>query len=246
MRYLVNIMYDGNNYYGFQIQNDKRTIEGEITKVLSKIFNTNIKIVGCSRTDRGVHAKDYYFHFDANKEIDTTKLRKSLNSLLDDDIFVKNIYLVNDNFHSRYSVDNKEYMYIINTNKEDIFNRNYSLLYDKEININLLKEASKHLIGEKDFKSFTSDNEKDNTIRKINYINIEKIDNKVYIYINANGFLKYMVRNIVGMLIDINEGNILVDDIDNILLSKDRTKLGVCASACGLYLNKVNYSQNVK
>lgn len=242
MRYLVNISYDGTNFYGFQIQNDVRTVEGELTNVISKILNEDIKIVGCSRTDRGVHANSFYFHFDSSKDLDLEKLKYSINSLINEDIIINNIYKVSEDFHARYSVIDKEYLYIINKNK-DIFNRNYELFYDKEIDIDKLKEASKYLIGEKDFRSFTSDTLKDNTVRKINYINIIEKDSKVYIYINANGFLRYMVRNIIGLFLEINEGKKKIEDIQNIIDSKDRTKLGLCAPAKGLYLNKVNYSK---
>ena len=114
MRYLVNIKYDGSNFNGFQIQKNDRTIQGEITKVLNKILNDEIKIVGCSRTDAGVHANDFYFHFDSLKDLDIQKLKHSLNSLLPDDIYVKNVKLVNDEFHARYSVKDKEYKYVIN------------------------------------------------------------------------------------------------------------------------------------
>mgnify|MGYP003295099673 CR=1 FL=1 len=241
MRYLVNMKYDGTNFYGFQIQEDVRTIEKEVTLVLSKILNEEVKIVGCSRTDKGVHANDLYFHFDTSKEIDTNKLKYSLNSMLTDEIYIKDISKVEDDFHARYSVKEKEYVYIINTGTYEPTKRNIEFQYNKEIDIELIKEASKKLIGEKDFKSFTSDNEKENTIRNVKDIRIEKINDKVYIYIVANGFLKYMVRNIVGLLLDINEGKKKVEEIENIILSKDRTKLGLCVSPVGLYLNKVNY-----
>ena len=241
MRYLVNIKYDGSNFYGFQIQNDKRTVEGELTIVLSKILNSEVKIVGCSRTDKGVHAFDFYFHFDSIKVIDLDKLKYSLNSMLPEDIYVKDIKKVNDDFHARYSVKNKEYKYVINTSEYDPTKRNYELEYFKMLDIDLLIKSAKLLEGEHDFKAFSSDNEKENTIRHVNYIRIEKVNELVNIYVNANGFLKYMVRNIIGLLLEINEGKKSIDDIERILDSKDRTNLGICAKPSGLYLNKVNY-----
>ena len=241
MRYLVNIKYDGSNFNGFQIQKNDRTIQGEITKVLNKILNDEIKIVGCSRTDAGVHANDFYFHFDSLKDLDIQKLKHSLNSLLPDDIYVKNVKLVNDEFHARYSVKDKEYKYVINEGEYDPVKRNYELEYCKTIDTEKLEEAAKKLIGEKDFKAFTSDNEKENTIRCVKYIRIERVNKIVNIYVNANGFLKYMVRNIIGLLLEINEGKKKIEDIDKIIESKDRTNLGICASSNGLYLNKVNY-----
>lgn len=241
MRYLVNMKYDGTLFYGFQIQDNERTIEGEITTTLSKIFNSDIKVVGCSRTDRGVHANNYYLHFDSDKKVDEIKLKKSLNDLTSEDIYIKNVKVVNEEFHARYSVKNKEYVYLINTLEYDPTKRNIEYQYCKPIDIETIIKASKYLIGEKDFRSFTSDNEKENTIRIINYINIENVNGIVKVYVNGNGFLKYMVRNIVGLFLDINEGKIKIEDIENIITSKDRTKLGMCAPACGLYLNRVNY-----
>lgn len=241
MRYLVNIKYNGKDYYGFQKQNDKITIEGEIETALSKILNESVNIIGCSRTDKGVHANDFYFHFDTNKDLDLEKLKYSLNSLTSDNIFFRKIIKVSEEFHSRYSVKNKEYKYIINTNEYEPTKKDIELEYNKEINLVLLQEASAYLIGTHDFKSFTSDNEKENTIRTINYIHIENVNGIVNILVNADGFLKYMVRNIVGLLLEINENKKNIKDIPFILESKDRTKLGLCAPAGGLYLNKVNY-----
>lgn len=241
MRYLVNLKYDGSTFYGFQIQNDKRTVEGEITLVLSKILNESVKIVGCSRTDRGVHANDFYFHFDTFKEINVDKLKHSMNSMLSDDMYIKKIKVVNDDFHARYFVKDKEYKYIINTGEYEPIKRNYELQYCKVINVNLLEKASRLLVGEHDFKAFTSDNEREKTIRCVNYIRIEKVNDIVNIYVNANGFLKYMVRNIVGLLLEVNDGKKNIEDIQRILSSNDRRELGICAKPNGLYLNKVSY-----
>ena len=115
MKYLVKMSYDGTNYYGFQIQKDQITIEGELESVLSKVLNESINIVGCSRTDKGVHANEYYFHFETSKEIDLCKFQKSLNNLTSEDIYIKEIQKVDEEFHARYNVKNKEYLYIINT-----------------------------------------------------------------------------------------------------------------------------------
>ncbi len=237
MRYLVNISYDGTLFYGSQKQKDKRTVLGEVEKVLSKINNKSINVVGCSRTDKGVHASSYYFHFDCDKDITIN----SLNKLLPEDITVNSIKVVDDNFHSRYNVLFKEYKYVINVGDKDIFRRNYLYNYSKDIDINLVNEALKHFVGEKDFRSFTSDNEKENTIRNIVDARVEKEGNIVTIYIKGNGFLRYMVRNIIGFILDINEGKYSVNQIEDIINKKDRTSIGVMAPSSGLYLNRVFY-----
>lgn len=240
MRYLTCISYDGTNFYGSSPQPNKRTITSEVENVLSKITNEKIKIYPCSRTDKGVHANNFYFHFDINKELNEKNLR-SLNKLTEDDIYFKSIKLVDNSFHARFDVKDKEYIYIINTGEYNPVNRNSHLQYCKEINIELLEKASKYLIGTHNFKSFTSDNEKESYIRTINYIKFEKKEDLLIIKINADGFLKYMVRNIIGLFLDINEGKIKINDLDNIITSENRTMLGLKAPAYGLYLNKVNY-----
>ena len=222
MRYKVCICYDGTNYYGFQKQKDKLTIQSELERVLSKIFNESINITGCSRTDRGVHANNFYFHFDTQKEKDTSKLVVSMNKLLPKDIYTKSISKVNNEFHARYSVISKEYIYLIDTGVYKPTLRNILLEYNKNIDVSKLEKASNYLIGTHDFKSFTSD-ERENTIRTIN--------------------LKYMIRNIVGLFLEINEGIKSVSDVSKILESKDRTRLGKKTESSGLYLNEVNYER---
>ena len=243
MRYKVVIKYDGTNYYGFQKQKDKITIQSELEKVLSKIFNESINITGCSRTDKKVHANYFVFHFDSDKEKNTSKLMISMNKLLPEDIYVKGVYVANNLFHARYSVVSKKYMYVINMEEFDPVTRNIILQYGKNIDINLLKETSKYLIGKHNFKSFTSDNEKESTIRTINYINFEIDKNLLKIYISGDGFLKYMVRNIVGLFLEINDGIKNVNDVNKVLESKDRTKLGKKALPNGLYLEEVIYDE---
>lgn len=241
MRYLCEISYDGYLFYGFQRQKDKRTVCSLVEEVLRKVLNENILIVGVSRTDRGVHANSFYFHFDCEKVLDTEKLKVSLNKLISNDIYFKNITIVNEDFHARYSVKSKEYLYVINMGEYNPTRRNYELEYNKKINIKLLKKASKYLVGEHDFKSFTSDSMGKNTVRRVNYIKFKKNKELLIISIEANGFLKYMIRNIIGLFLEINENKKTPIMTKEILESKDRTKLGIKAPASGLYLNKIKY-----
>lgn len=241
MRYLCEISYDGYLFYGFQRQKDKRTVCSLVEEELRKVLNENILIVGASRTDRGVHANSFYFHFDCEKVLDTEKLKVSLNKLISNDIYFKNITIVNEDFHARYSVKSKEYVYVINMGEYNPTRRNYELEYNKKINIKLLKKASKYLVGEHDFKSFTSDSMGKNTVRRVNYIKFKKNKNLLIISIEANGFLKYMIRNIIGLFLEINENKKTPIMTKEILESKDRTKLGIKAPSSGLYLNKIKY-----
>lgn len=240
MRYLINLTYDGSLFYGYQIQNNNKTVEGELEKVLSKILNTNINTVGSSRTDKGVHAINQYCHFDYDKKIELKKLKHSINSLIDKGIYIKSIKKVNNDFHSRYNVIKKEYIYKINMKEYNPIERNYVFQYCKKIDRDLIESFIKKLNGKHNFRSFTSDKDSNNYERDIT---IEyKISNKIlYLRFKSSGFLRYMIRNIVGLLIDINDNKKSINDIDKIFESKNRCKLGVCAPPEGLYLEKIEY-----
>lgn len=240
MRYLINMSYDGSKFYGYQIQNNKRTVEGEIEKILSKVLNTKINTIASSRTDKAVHALNQYCHFDYDKKINVKNLRHSLNSLIDDSIYIKKISIVDDNFHSRYNVVKKQYVYKINMGEYDPINKDYIFQYNKKISKELLDVFVERMSGLHNFKSFTSDKDKDNYQRKLSLS--YKIQNKIlYLKFESSGFLRYMIRNIVGLLIDINENKKKISDIDIIFKSEDRTSCGLCASACGLYLERIDF-----
>lgn len=240
MRYLITFSYDGNNYYGYQKQLDKITIQETIETNISKILNTKTVISASGRTDSNVHAINQKAHFDGSIK-DLSKFKHSLNSLLPEDIYIKDIKEVNKDFHARYNVVKKEYEYRINIGEYDVFNRNYVLQYNNELDIDLMKQALKKLEGTHNFKSLTkSDVEKDFT-RTIYESNIKVIDNIVYINVIGNGFLRYMVRNIVGLLIEIASKKRKLEEVDQILQAKDRKKAGITASPVGLYLKNVEY-----
>jgi tRNA pseudouridine38-40 synthase len=240
MRYLINLSYDGSKYYGYQTQKKERTVEGELEKLLSKVLNDNINTIASSRTDRGVHAYNQYCHFDYNKLIDTKKLTHSLNSLLDGTIYIKKIIKVNNDFHARYNVSNKEYIYKINMGEYNPIDKDYILQYNKSIKRELLDNFIKIMSGKHNFRSFTSDKDNNNYERDITID--YKISNKVlYLRFYSSGFLRYMIRNIVGLLLEINDGKKSLEDIKYIFDSKSRCSLGTPAEPCGLYLNKVEY-----
>jgi len=239
MRYLINMSYDGSKYSGYQIQNNKKTIEGELEKVLSKIFDKKINTIGSSRTDKGVHAYNQYCHFDA-KEIDPKKLKHSINSMIDKSIYIKSISIVEDDFHSRYNVRKKEYIYKINIGEFNPLEKDYVYQYNKPINKNIIEEFITLMSGKHNYKSFTSDKDKENYEREVT-IEYKISKNILYLKFTSSGFLRYMIRNIVGLLIDINDGKKSLTDIDKIFNSKNRTSCGKCISPVGLYLNKVEY-----
>lgn len=239
MRYLINLTYDGSKFYGYQVQNNKLTVAGELDKCLSTIFNKKIKSVGASRTDKGVHAINQYVHFDA-EDFNTSKLTHSLNSMIDKSIYVKKIEKVDKDFHARFNVKKKEYIYKINIGEYSPIEKDYILQYNKSIDKNMLNSFINIVSGKHNFKSFTSDKDNNNYERDI--IIDYKIQNKLLILrFESSGFLRYMIRNIVGLLLDINDGKKNLNDIEKIFNSENRTSCGRCASGCGLYLNKIEY-----
>ena len=246
MRYFITFSYDGSKYNGYQKQPRVKTIQGELEKALKQInAGKNVSVYASGRTDAGVHAYNQSAHFDLETEITCTKLKQALNSLIPQDIYVKNVYETNQDFHARFDVKAKEYIYKINMGNYNPIEKDYVYQYNKKLDIPEMERALKYLEGTHDFRSFVKiDEEKDNYIRTIvqtSLIRDVKNVNQITISILGTGFMRYMVRNIVGMLIEIGEGKYRSEDIIAILKMKDRTKAGVCAPACGLYLKDVYY-----
>ena len=240
MRYLMTFSYDGTLYNGYQKQKDKLSIQEEIERVLSIIFNEKIKIYSSGRTDKGVHAINQTAHFDS-KKTDINKLKYSINSLINKDIYVKKIKKVNDLFHARYNVLEKEYIYKINIGNYNPIERNYVYQYNNKLDIKEMEKAIKLFIGKHDFKSFSTDTDEKDTIREIYSAKITKKNNIITISFIGNGFLRYMVRNMVGLLIEIGSNKRKYDSVLEILEAKDRRKAGIKAPSSGLYLKKVKY-----
>lgn len=242
MRYLMTFSYDGTNYNGYQKQPNKNTIQDKIEEALYKITNTNITIHSSGRTDSHVHALNQKAHFDLEKEMDLKKLKKGINSLIPDDIYIKEIIQVKDDFHARFNVKKKIYLYKLNVGIYNPIDRNYIYQYNKELDVNKMIEASSYLIGEHNFKAFTkTDITKEDYIRNIYSIKIKEKDNIITIEFTGSGFLRYMVRNIVGTLISVGENKLNPKDIIHILKSEDRRTASKTANPEGLYLKDVKY-----
>lgn len=246
MRYFITFSYDGSKYNGYQKQPKMKTIQGELESALKKI-NSNKKVSVCAsgRTDAGVHAFSQSAHFDLDVNITCDKLKSALNSLIPDDIFVKTVTEVSYEFHARFNVKAKEYVYKINMGTYNPIEKDYVYQYNKKLDIPEIERALKYLEGTHDFRSFVKiDEEKGSytrTIVKTSLIRDIKNVNQITISILGTGFMRYMVRNIVGLLIEIGEGKYKSEDIIKIIELKDRTKAGICAPACGLYLKDVFY-----
>lgn len=243
MRFLIKFAYDGTAYNGFQTQPDLDTIQERMENAL-KIINNGKKtnLVATGRTDKGVHALCQYAHADIDVDINEYKLKRAMNSNLPNDIHVIETKIVSEDFHARYNVKSKEYKYYINLGEYNPLERNYVFQYNYILNKEAMEEAIKVFLGTHDFRAFvTESKEKENCVRTISYVNVEQEDNKLIITFRGDGFLRYQVRNMVGLLIRVGENKISTKDVEKILLSKDRTTTGKTAPAEGLYLTDVTY-----
>lgn len=245
MRYLITFSYDGSKFKGYQKQPRLKTVQGEIEKALKELSDKDISISGSGRTDAGVHALNQKAHFDLDMNITCDKLQKALNSFLSDYIYIKKVEEVNDDFHARFNVSAKEYIYKINMGEYSPIEKDYIYQYNKKLDLVEMERALKYLEGTHDFKSFSkADEEKEDftrTIIQTNLIRNVKDVNRFIISFLGTGFLRYQVRNMVGLLIEIGEGKRKSEDILYILEAKDRRKAGITAPPEGLYLKDVFY-----
>ena len=238
------IQYDGTRYRGWQKQKDvDLTIQNKIENVLSKMTGEDIQVIGCGRTDSGVHAENYIANFHTNYYASIDDMLDYLYEYLPEDIIVKSMKDTSERFHARYNVKAKTYVYRINNNRyRDVFSRKYAYHVIEKLDIDKIKSAAEFLIGTHDFQSFTSlkTNTK-STLRTINYINITEKDGMIEIEVNGNGFLLNMVRIIAGTLIEVGKGNLKPTDIERILNEKKRSEAGPIAPAKGLCLKELKY-----
>jgi tRNA pseudouridine38-40 synthase len=246
MRYLITFSYDGSRYKGYQKQPRVKTIQGEVEKVLKTINNNEkVDVSASGRTDAGVHALNQKAHFDMTIDIEPKKLKMAMNSLLPKDIYIKEVVEVKDTFHARFNVKAKEYIYKINMGEYDPIEKDYIYQHCKKLDVVEMERALKYLEGTHDFKSFSkTDEEKDDFVRTIvqtNLIRDLKNVNKITISFLGTGFLRYMVRNIMGTLIEIGEGKYKSETMIDIIAAKDRRKAGITANPEGLYLKDVFY-----
>lgn len=241
MRYKAIVMYDGTLFHGFQSQDNLRTVQDEIEKVLKIVTKKDTKIYPAGRTDTGVHALGQVFHFDYDIEMQEWQIKNAINSRLPKDIYISHIHITDDNFHARYQAIKKTYQYIINLNEFNPLNKNYCYYYKYKLDIDKMISASKIFIGEHDFKTFTKNHKLENTIRTIYNIDFNIQDNVIKINITGNGFLHNMVRIIVAMLIEVGNNRLTEEQLLSALNNKNRKYAPKLAPANGLYLLSVEY-----
>ncbi len=249
-RYFIQLAYNGTNYHGWQVQdNTTQTIQQILQDKLSIILNQKIELVGCGRTDTGVHAKDYYAHFDT----DIKALHSSegnyvfkFNKILPKDIAIKSIFLVKDDASSRFAAESRTYDYFIHRHKNPFLNEG-SLYVFGNLNMELMNEAAAHLCSVTDFTSFSKVNTQtftnNCTVTVAQWIKLS--DDEFVFKITANRFLRNMVRAIVGTLLEVGKGKITLAEFKAIVANKNRSDAGTSAPAHALYLVDIYYPKTI-
>lgn len=247
MKYFAKIKYLGTNFHGFQVQPELRTVQGELSAALNEAFGLPCKVTGCSRTDAGVHANEFCLTVECDGgTIPADKLPVAVARFLPWDISLFYAERCDDNFHPRYDVKEKEYLYrILNSRVNNPFEFGRAWFLPRTITddgLDAMRKAASHFIGRHDFSSFMAEgSDIEDTVRNVTSLAIDRNGDFIEIRISADGFLYNMVRIIVGTLCEVAFGRISPSDISNIIDSKDRSRAGMTAPADGLYLNKVTY-----
>lgn len=239
----LTIAYDGFGYNGWQRQKNGLGVETVVENACEKLFNQEINIIGCSRTDSGVHAIGQVATFLVDSKIPVEKIPYALNTRLPDDIVINKAEEMPLDFHPRYHGKQKTYQYLIyNDNFMLPQYRNYMEFQYKQLDIDLMKQAAKNFLGTHDFIAFSSKGSSvQSTIRTIHSIDVTKEGKIISIYVTGDGFLYNMVRKIAGTLIDVGKGKRYPQDIINIIESKERKRASKTAPACGLTLVNIEY-----
>ncbi len=252
MKLFLKIKYLGTSFCGYQVQPDKRTVQGELNSASLELFGYECDITGCSRTDSGVHANMFCVTVakkgenDIFTDIDVAKLPRALSAHLPSDVAVCHAEWVSSDFHARYDVKYKEYIYrIYNGDVRSPFEEGRSLYVPQRIDdeaIKKMNEAAAHFVGKHDFKAFMAQGSKvEMTEREVIYADVSREGDIITFRVAADGFLYNMVRIMTGTLLAVAQGKIDAASIPDIIGSKCRECAGMTVQACGLYLNKVLY-----
>lgn len=246
-RVMLTVAYDGTGYHGWQLQPNVITVESVLNEKLSELFGEEIRVIGASRTDTGVHALGNIAVFDTNARMPAEKVSYALNQRLPEDIRIQKSIEVPIDFHPRHQNSRKTYEYkILNREFPQPIQRLYAHFTYVPLDIERMQKAADYFVGEHDYKSFCSVNTvAETTVRTIYALTVEKQDEMITIRVTGSGFLYNMVRIIAGTLMEVGRGNLEPENIPDILNSLDRTKAGPTAPACGLTLVKYQYEDEM-
>lgn len=242
-RIRLRVAYDGTDFCGWQIQPDKRTVEGELDRAIGELLKVKLHVIGASRTDAGVHALGNVAVFDTDSPIPAEKFCFAINRYLPKDVRVQSSEEVPPDWHPRHCDCRKTYEYrILNRPVAIPTESRYSWLYHPELSLSRMQQAASCLVGTHDFKSFCSARtDVESTVRTIYHLDVEREENLILIRVEGNGFLYNMVRIIAGTLVQVGEGKIAPERIPDILSSLDRKQAGITAPPHGLRLVEICY-----
>lgn len=239
MNYLIRIAYDGSKFNGFQRLNEEKSVQAEIENALTIINKSEVRVKGAGRTDRGVHANGQCVSFKLDVDINPNGLRKALNSLLEPYIYVKSVKEVDESFHARFSVKRKTYIYKINLGEYNPCLSDYVYQCKYKLDVSKMKEVSKLYLGVHDFHNFVCDDRDDYKaiIYSIDFYMTGDILNIKFV---GKSFYRYMVRNLVGEMVEVARGKKKVADVENMLVTSKKI-FPVTIKANGLYLDNIEY-----
>lgn len=240
------IEYDGAAFFGWQKQKEDPTVQGEIEKALSCMTKRKVIVHGAGRTDAGVHAYGQVAHFEATDSIPAAAYLKGLNSLLPAAVAIRSCETMPDGFHARFSAIGKTYRYcIVNAPIRPAIDRGFAWHIRKPLDLKRMAAVARELVGVRDFKAFeATGSPRSHTVRHVMSADWQRpTPDRLHFEIQANGFLRYMVRNIVGTLVDVGFGKCTVERFKEILAAKNRRLAGATAPAQGLFLVKVHYEK---
>jgi tRNA pseudouridine38-40 synthase len=240
----LTIEYDGTLFHGWQKQKKERTVQEEIEKALFAMTREKLILFGSGRTDAGVHALGQTANFICNTRLSPDNFKNGLNSLLPDDVVIRKCRLMDNDFHARFSAKSKSYHYrILNRETPSAVGKNYEWFIKPKLDVESMNRAVKYIIGEHDFKAFEgTGSPRSHTKRLVVNADIEKNrEDRLIFKITAQGFLRYMVRNLMGTLVEVGLSRISPEDFKSILASKDRSTAGPTAPPQGLFLMRVDY-----
>lgn len=239
MNYLITIAYDGSKFFGFQRLNEEKSVQKVLEDALSKINKQSVVVKGAGRTDRGVHARGQRVSFKLEIDISEEGLKKALNSLVKPEIYVKEVKQVDSSVHARFSVKKKTYIYKINMGEFDPLLDDYVYQSDYKLDVEKMKEVAALYLGIHDFHNFVAGEREDYTaiVYGVDFVREGDILNILF---EGKSFYRYMVRNLVGMMIEVGRGKDKVSRVEEMLTSKEEI-MGYTAPACGLYLESIEY-----
>lgn len=245
MRLKATVSYDGSGYAGWQRQDNALGIESIIMDVMERIHHHPVEITGSGRTDAGVHAIAQVFHFDSELKMSKEQWRRAMNALLPADIRMQDVEKVREDFHARFDAISKRYDYYLSYDVDNPFLQRYRAFYRGRLNIERMKECAALFVGTHDFTSFTSSriDPRKSRVRTITMCAIEETADGLHFRLEGNSFLRYMVRMIVGTLIEAGRDRLSVQEVKAMLEAKDKEACRYKAPGSGLYLVEVRYSE---